>query len=380
MKYRKLGNTGFEVSEVGIGGEYLEYEEEKTVIETMHEAMDLGVNILDIFMSEPKVRTNLGKAIKGRRDQIYIQGQICSVYENGQYGRTRDLEKSKRHLDDLFKRLDTDYIDIGMLHYIDNLKEWEDTKKNGILDYMLELKERGRFRTLGVSSHDAAVSKELVKSGYFQVLMFSINPAFDLVLNHVDMADYMGSPDMQLPSKIDIDPDRSELYNLCEEKGVGITVMKSLGAGRLLRAESSPFRVPMTVPQCIHYALSRPAVASVLIGAKSPTEIREAAAYCKATEQEKDYTGIYKYMNNKSEGECMYCNHCLPCPKNINVAAVTKILDAKRQGTEGEWFKEYNTLEHKASECIACGTCEKRCPFGVPVIANMKQAAEIFEK
>ena len=84
MHYRELGKTGFLVSEVGIGGEYLEYETAETVRDTMHAAMDSGVNILDVFMPEPNIRTNLGSAIKGRREKIYIQGHICSVFENGE--------------------------------------------------------------------------------------------------------------------------------------------------------------------------------------------------------------------------------------------------------------------------------------------------------
>ena len=378
MNYRPLGKTGFAVSEVGIGGEYLEYEDQKTVERTIHAAMDLGVNILDVFMSEPNIRTNLGRALKGRRDRMCIQGQICSIYERGQYRRTRDFEKSKFFLDDLFQRLQTDYIDIGMLHYVDTLDDWQQAQTNGIVDYMLELKKQGRFLTLGVSSHDSAVAQELVASGVFDVLMFSINPMFDLVLGGMELGESMG--DVSGRDRIDIDVGRAALYNMCEERGVGITSMKTLGAGRLLKTESSPFGIPMTVNQCIHYALTRPAVASVLIGARSVHEIEQAVAYSEATEQEKDYTGIYAQMKGRSEGTCMYCNHCLPCPRKIDVAAVTRLLDeARESGMDARLGERYGKLRHKASECILCAACEKRCPFGVQVIDNMQRAAQIFE-
>lgn len=376
MEYRALGSSGIMAGIVGIGGEYLEYEDRDTVIRTMHRAMELGVNVLDIFMSNPEVRTNLGLAIKDRRDKIVVQGQVCSIWENGQYSKTRDLAKSKLFLEDLFERLQTDYIDIGMLHYVDTPEDWKKTQESGVLEYMQELKSQGRFRTLGVSSHSAAVSMEMIKSGLFSVLMFSINPSFDLVFGSRDLEACLG--DGELPGALDIDPDRARLYALCEEMGVGITVMKTLGAGRLLRAESSPFKVPMTVDQCIHYALSRPAVSSVLIGARSIAEIERAVAYCDSSEAERDYSGIYAHIG-KAEKSCLYCNHCLPCPKHINVAGVTRLLDEAGIVMTAELREAYTALDVKASDCIACGVCEKRCPFGVGIVENMQSAVSLFE-
>ena len=76
----------------------------------------------------------------------------------------------------------------------------------------------------------------------------------------------------------------------------------------------------------------------------------------------------------------MYCGHCAPCPKGIDIAAVTKYLNlAKAQGSVPETVREhYAALSHTALECVHCGQCETRCPFEVPVRENMKQAAEMF--
>ncbi|MEA4853737.1 MAG: aldo/keto reductase [Christensenella sp.] len=379
MHYRELGKTGFLVSEVGIGGEYLEYETAETVRDTMHAAMDSGVNILDVFMPEPNIRTNLGSAIKGRREKIYIQGHICSVFENGQYGRTRDLQKSKQYLEDLLVRLQTDYIDIGMLHYIDTEEEWKKAQENGIIDRMLKMKEEGRFRVLGVSSHDSVVAQKLVLSGIFDVLMFGINPMFDFAMSHEDVRRFLNGLAPEKGEHILIDKNRAELYRLCEQKGVGITAMKSLGAGRLLHAAGSPFGIPLSVTQCIHYALTRPGVASALVGAKSVEEIEEAVGYAEATSEEKDYTALFAKIGRDSAGTCMYCNHCLPCPAEIDVASVTRLLDEAGQGNRVAAFKKYRDLQVRASSCISCGACLKRCPFGVNVIENMKRASAIFE-
>ena len=78
----------------------------------------------------------------------------------------------------------------------------------------------------------------------------------------------------------------------------------------------------------------------------------------------------------------MYCGHCAPCPQGIDVASVTKFLNlARAQGQVPETvWEHYAVLPHHAGECVACGACEKRCPFSVSIIENMRHAAEIFGK
>lgn len=76
----------------------------------------------------------------------------------------------------------------------------------------------------------------------------------------------------------------------------------------------------------------------------------------------------------------MYCGHCAPCPKGIDVALVTKFLNlAKAQGSVPETVREhYAALSPAGGDCISCGACEARCPFGVPIRENMGQAAALF--
>ena len=84
MRYRTLGRTGFQVSEIGLGGEYLEGQPLKQVCDTVDAAMDAGINLLDCFMSNPELRSDLGTALKGKRDKMYIQGHFRSIWKNGQ--------------------------------------------------------------------------------------------------------------------------------------------------------------------------------------------------------------------------------------------------------------------------------------------------------
>ena len=178
-----------------------------------------------------------------------------------------------------------------------------------------------------------------------------------------------------------MDPEREKLYETCQRKGVGITVMKCFGGGDLLNAELSPAGAALTVNQCIAYALSRPGVSCVLAGAHSVEQLNQSADYENADESERDYAlALASFPKISWKGHCMYCSHCEPCPRKIDIASVTKFLNLAQAGKNiPETVREhYAVLNHHANECIQCGQCEKRCPFGVNIRDNMKEAVKVF--
>ena len=146
MQYRRLGKTGLMVSEIGFGGEWMERHTEEECREIVDACEKYGINILDCWMSDPRVRSSIGAAIKGRREKWYIQGHIGSTWQGGQYVRTRDMQKTKEAFSDLLTRLGTDYIDLGMIHYIDEEADWKQTMEGPFLAYVKELKEQGSIR------------------------------------------------------------------------------------------------------------------------------------------------------------------------------------------------------------------------------------------
>lgn len=370
------------VSEVGLGGEWfngLTAEESTAIVDA---AQENGINYIDIFMPQAPTRDNLGIALQGRRDQFVIQGHLCTVYEDGQYTRTRDLEKTKRSFHDLLERLHTDYIDVGMIHYVDSEDDFRTVFDGPILDYAKELKEKGVIRHIGMSSHNPHIALRAVQTGLIDVLMFSLNPAYDMEAPETDIYDLMEFKGME-KSGLVVDEARQLLYSTCESMGVAITVMKSLGAGTLLNAETSPFGVAMTVPQCIQYALDRNGVKVVIVGCHTVEEVLEAVKYDQISDAERSYAHIFSSGNAiHMTGRCMYCNHCQPCPAHIDIAAVTKFLDlAVQQDTVPETVAQhYWALSATAEDCLMCGRCEPNCPFGVKIRENMARAKTVFAR
>ena len=380
MQYRRLGKTELMVSEIGLGGEWLERHSAAEVKAVLDRAEALGINILDCWMSNPEVRANIGDAIAGRRGRWIIQGHVGSTWQGGQYVRTRDVEKCREAFEDLLFRLRTDYIDLGMIHYVDQESDWQTVLDSPYNDYVMALKAAGTIRHIGLSTHNPEIAVKAAMSGFVEMILFSVNPAFDLMPPTEDIMDYFA--ERYSDDLAGVDPVRAEMYRLCAREDVGITCMKPYAGGRLFDAARSPFGVALTPVQCIHYALTKPAVASVLCGYDTPEHVEAAAAYETATDAEKDYASVLAGAPRHTfgGGECAYCGHCKPCPADIDIAMVNKLYDlaVMQPDVPASLRAHYMSLEHRADECVGCGGCERRCPFGVKVAERMKKTAELF--
>ena len=379
MRYRELGKTGLKVSEVGFGGEWLERHEEEHSVELLRYAHEKGINIVDCWMPDPKSRDIIGKAMEGCRDSWFVQGHIGSTYQNGQYVRTRDMKHVRPAFEDLLKRLRSDYVDLGMIHYIDSVEDWNTAMNGEYIEYVRDLHAKGIIRHIGLSTHNPRIGKMAVESGFIEMILFSINPAFDMrpatenldsMFEGYENSDYSG-----------IDPERAQFYRMCEEHQIGLTVMKGFFGGRLLNKEQSPFGVAFTPVQLIHYALTRPGVTSILCGYDTKEQVDEAVSYEEASDDAKDYASVIAGAPLHSySGQCTYCGHCRPCPMDIDIAMVHKFYDlaAAQPAVPESVLEHYKALEHTASECVGCRGCESRCPFGVAVADRMEKTAQLF--
>ncbi|MFX1254902.1 MAG: aldo/keto reductase [Promethearchaeota archaeon] len=371
MEYRNLGKTSLKAGVIGLGTEYLLGQSQETVVSVVQRAIKYGVNYIDMVWNISTYLDNLSVALQDQREKVILVGHIGSGEKNGKYRKTRKPKECEEIIFGTLSKLNTDHIDIANVHYVKSEKEYGEIIAAGIVDLALQLKENGNARFVGISTHDPAVAVKAAQSGNFDMIMIQINIANNAM------------------------PGRNEMLRICAKEGVGVVAMKPFAGGKLLRknrtvniaayqtgGKSLKKKIPKLISpvQCISYILSQVGVSTTVPGVKNVAELDETLGFLNATEEEKDFSALLTDFQEYVTGECVYCNHCLPCPVDIDIGYTNRLFDIAQQGLTEAIKREYSTLPVKASTCTQCGACMKRCPFEVDVISKMNQVAILFEK
>ncbi|MCL1794111.1 MAG: aldo/keto reductase [Oscillospiraceae bacterium] len=383
MKYRKLGKTGIETSEIGMGLEYLLDKDEKTIKNTVKAAFDGGVNYFDCHMGHDfkenpidyEGYAKLGKALQGIRDKFCLTHIANSAF--------RSPADAQPRFESYLKALNTGHSDVFIIQFCDKADDYGQVMgENGLFSYAKKLKSEGKTRAVGISTHSSEIALKAIEDGY-DMLMYPVNPAFDVVIDEkqykTENLDSLwdAAHDFKAEQNGAIQP-RKNVYIECERKGVGLAAMKPFAGGFIFRVEKD---VGFTPVNLISYALAQIGVSTVVPGCANPNEIEEILAYCNCAEELRDYSGAVSKSRWSVMGNCLYCNHCLPCKSGINIGQVNKLIDAFSDSPDLKTkpIKDrYLALPVKASSCKECGACEKLCPFGVNVIKRLKRAVEFF--
>lgn len=363
MEYRTLPHGGEKISVLGLGAGSLHNADTAEVERTIEAAIEAGVNHFDFIPSNSKPFEGMARALGRHRDEVHIQVHLGAEYTKGDYGWTTDAPLAISEFERRLASLGTDYADFGFIHCIDEDADLDRVMNGGIWDYALHAKQEGIIRHLAFSTHSTHIARRLVATGEFDLAMFSLNPMYD----YTDASEY-GRGEAS---------DRMALYQEFERAGIGVSVMKPFAGGQLLDAAQSPFGRALTRAQCIQYALDKPGVLTVLPGVRGMDDLREILKYLDASPEERDYSELADMAPQVREARCVYCNHCQPCPAGLQIALINKYYDLACLGDELA-ADHYRNLELHASDCVACGHCDSRCPFGVEQPARMKTIAEHF--
>ena len=364
MELRKLPKGNELINPLGLGMGGIQGSSEEEIEKIIKEAIANGINFFDLCAGGSIVYKPFGKAIKGIRDKVYIQVHFGAVYNaNGDYGWSRNLNQIKKTFAWELEQLSTDYVDFGFLHCIDEDDDFQTIKKNGILDYLVELKNKGIIHHIGFSNHTPSVANKVIDTGLVDMMMFSINPAYDL-----ECGDEYG---------IGSTLERAKLFRRCQIENIGISVMKPFHGGQLLSDARSPFKKALTKNQCLQYVLDRPGVLVAVPGVRNLKDFHELLPFLKSKKEDNDYSLIGEFTPKSAVGNCVYCNHCQPCPAKIDIGLVNKYYDLSLAGDKMA-HNHYSKLAVKASSCLKCGHCNMRCPFKVKQQERMKEIANYF--
>lgn len=371
MQYRPLGQSGLQVSAIGLGTEHLLHAPQDIVIEVVHTALDRGVNYFDLIWAHPEYRDNFAAALKGRRDEVILAGHLGSALKGSQYSRTRNPQVAEEFLLDLLTRLGTDYVDVLMVHNVNSIPEYETLlRPEGMFDLARRWKEQGRTRCIAMSGHSVELMSRSIVDGAVDTIMLPVNISGNA------------------------QPGRRELLQTCAKQGIGLIAMKPFAGGKLFQRRHTVYfaryqtggasfkkKVPaeITPVQCLSYVLAQAGVSTAIPGVKTREEMVASLALLEASAEEQDFSAIISDFAEYVSGECVYCNHCLPCPVEIDIGYVCRLVDTADDGISPSLQRAYNTLKVKASACTDCGACVKRCPFEVDAQAKMGQAVALFE-
>ncbi|MCL2576542.1 MAG: aldo/keto reductase [Defluviitaleaceae bacterium] len=368
MIYKEFGKTGIKMSTLGFGAMRLPMRgaeiDDDLAIPMMHRAFELGVNYIDTapYYCDKLSEAAVGRAVKGRRDKIYVSTK--NPIEND------SADDWRGRLENSLKNLDMDYIDFYHFWGINlaGFKHWE-TLTNGPLQAAEHAKSEGLIKHISFSFHDDAKNlREIVDSGRFESLLIQYNLL-----------------------------DRSNEENLiyAKEKGLGVVIMGPVGGGKL-GAPSELIRGLLkekptsTAEMAMRFVLANPNVDIALSGMSTMTQVEEnaqiAARLSHLTDAE--ITQIKKILEeNKKLAElyCTSCDYCKPCPQEINIPHLFGIMNTHRvyeltehaislynetmRGTA--WTKSESPLK-----CTQCGVCEKKCPQKLPIIKQLKETHE----
>ncbi len=367
MEYRKLphGTQREKFSVLGLGMGGIQHTPADEIQAIISKAIDHGINFFDLCAGGA-VYAPFGKAIAGRREQVFLQVHFGAVYdENGEYGWCRDFDTIQKTFQWELEVLNTDYVDFGFLHCVDELEDFQKLQDIGLVDYLQELKAQGIVRHIGFSSHTPEVANRILDTGLIDMMMFSINPAYDF-----EKGDEYGIGSVR---------ERMELFRRCQREGVGISVMKPFFAGQLLTAEQSPFGVALSHNQCLQYAIDRPGVLVAVPGVQTMEHLDTLLQFLDSTPQQRDYSVIGTFTADTITGTCVYCNHCQPCPAAIDIGLVNKYYDLALAG-DTIAANHYDKLSVTANACLQCGHCDSRCPFSVQQSQRMLEIASYFGK
>ncbi len=361
LQRRTLGRTGLQVSIIGFGGTWISLLNKDDAVKVVRRAFELGINYFDTAKLDGDSEEKIGAALKDVRDECILATKTAS--------RTR--MESLADFKSSLRRMKTDRLDLMQLHGIDEERTLEKAMgPNGSLEMCKKARSEGLVDYIGITSHKPHVLIKAIKTNEFDTILVPLNIVTRQALE--------------------------ELIPLAKELGIGVAIMKPLSAktSKLITCLYEPSlsllsNVPelksllgrstsSMVSSALRYVLAQD-VSVVVAGFRSVEEVETAARvgqeYRDLTCNDKD-----RFRVQFTEKYCRDCGLCLPCPQDLDIAAILRFYALSTTYGLKNWAKRlYYGLEVDATNCTKCGKCEPKCPYELPIICMLKEAQKCLQ-
>jgi predicted aldo/keto reductase-like oxidoreductase len=332
MRYRVLGRTGLQVSVIGFGGIPIQRVSAAEADLIVNKSLDLGINFYDTARGYTDSEAKLGAVLRQRRKEAIIATKSMARTASDM---AADIRAS-------LKAMGVDYIDLYQLHNIKSKAALEKVLgPGGALEALLQARKAGLIRHIGVTGHIKEFLLETLRIPEIETVQFPFNPV-----------EANGVP---------------ELLELSGQTGTGVIIMKPLAGGAFNNAGLA-----------LRYVLEHP-VSTVIPGMDSLQQLEENA---KVGRDPQPLSAQEKKMLEEETGRlgaafCRRCEYCRPCRQGIDIPTVFLFDGYYCRYNLQEWARErYRALRATADKCIACGECEERCPYSLPIREMLAAAAK----
>ena len=330
MEYRTLGKTGLHISRLGFGGIPIQKIDAEGTRALIGELVKEGVNFIDTARAYTVSEEYLGYALEGARDRFVLATKSMA----------RTKEAMEKDIDVSLEKLRTHHIDLYQVHNPSPSDLERVIAPGGALEALLEAKASGKIGHIGVTLHSVDLFKQAIDMSWVETIMFPYNI---------------------------VETQGEELIARAAERNIGFIAMKPLAGGAIEDATLA-----------LRFVLENPAVTVVIPGMADTAEISQNAKTTADTSSlsAEERAKIAEIKDLLGTNFCRRCNYCAPCAAGINIPAVFLIEGYYSRYDLKDWARfRYSQLDKTASDCIGCGACEARCPYGLPIREMLKRVA-----
>jgi predicted aldo/keto reductase-like oxidoreductase len=336
MKNITLGRTGITVPQNGFGALPIQRIPVEDAAHLLRKAYEGGMRFFDTARAYSDSEEKLGVAFGDgylKREDIIIATKTPA----------KTPEDFWKDLDTSLTKLKTDYIDIYQFHMMGEC--WKPGQENGMYECMLQAREQGKIRFIGGTAHKLGVAREIAESGLYDTLQYPIS--------------YLA------------DEKELELIRLCNEKNVGLIAMKGLAGGLITNSKAAMAFITQydgIVP---------------IWGIQKETELEEWLSYMAETPvMDGEISAFIASEQEELKGEfCRGCGYCMPCTMGIQINQCNRMSLMLRRAPSQGWLSEHWQQEmERTKECIECGACLPKCPYGLDIPGLLKKNYEDYRE